>query len=85
MRRLPHVELAFAGDQSFSQQNLHAVLGALFNERGGLGHQNLADHLRIINENDIAPAQLVMRDGSEGLRQMFKQQDWVSRPKKAPE
>ena len=61
---LPPVKFALAGDQSLSQQDFHAVLGALFDERRGLRDKDFADQFGIVDEHNIAAAQLVMGHGS---------------------
>jgi len=82
---LAHVEAALAGDEAFAQQDLHAALGALFDEGGGLGDQDLADQLWIIDENDVVGAELVMRNNTVLTDQVLKQQDRVPRAEKAAE
>ena len=87
-RRLRHLALlamlrAFGGDHAFAQQHLRAPHGAFFDEIVVLHHQHFADVVRMIQEDDVIPSDLVVRDVAVGVGQVLEQQDGIRGAKPA--
>ncbi len=74
---LAHVEGALAGDEPFAKQDLHAALGALLDHLLRMVDQDFANELRMIDEHDVLPAELVVRDAAVGGGEMLEEQDGV--------
>ena len=82
---LAHVELAFAGYQPFAEQDLHSLLRALFDEGRGLGDEDFADQIRIVDKDDVAAAEFVVRDVAVFAYKVLEQQDGIARFEEAVE
>src|ERR1700741_3248062 len=76
---LPHVEGAFAGDETFAEQNFHAPLGALLDNLLGVVDQHFADEVGVIDEDDVLPAQFIVRDAAVSGSEVFEEKDGVRR------
>ncbi len=74
---LAHVEGAFAGDEAFAEQDLHAPLRALLDHLLRMVDQNLADEVGVIDEDDVLPPKLVVCDAAVGGGEMLEEQDGV--------
>jgi len=72
---------ALAGDHARAQKHFCALHGALFYKVVVLHHENFADVVGMIQENDVMPANLVVRDVAIFLRQMLKQKNRIGRAK----
>ena len=80
---LAHVEGALAGDEAFAEQDLHAALGALLDHLLRMVDQDFADEVGMVDEDDVLPAQLVVRDAAVGGGEVFEEQDGVRRLEEA--
>jgi hypothetical protein len=72
---------AFAGDHARTQQHFRALHGALLDEVIVLHHKNFADVVGVVQEDDVIPADLVVRDVAIFPGQMLKQKNRIRRAK----
>ena len=79
--RLPlcTMHAAFAGDHSFTQQELRALYGPLLDEVVVLVDQDLADVIGIVEEDDILAANAVMRNIAIVVHESVKKRDRLDR------
>ena len=80
---LPLVHLAIARDETFTQENFHAALRALFDEVLRLVDQDFADELRFGGENNMCAPKPVVRGRTVSFGEVLKQRDGVPRLEKA--
>ncbi len=88
-RRLRHLPLramlsALAGDHAFAEQHLAAADRPLLHKVVVLHHQHFADVFGIVQEDNVIPPDLVVRDVAVFLNQMLKQENRVGGTKPAP-
>src|SRR5581483_2438693 len=65
---LPHVEVAFARQQTFTEEEFGALEGTAFHERALLRHQHVANQIGMIDEIEMLRAEGEMRDVAELAR-----------------
>ena len=75
---------SFAGDHSLAQQHLAAAHRPLLHKIVVLHHQHFADVVGVIQEDDMVPPDLVMRDVAVFLNEMLEQKNRIGRTKPAP-
>jgi hypothetical protein len=83
--RLRHLSLhamlrSFGGDHSFAEQHLRALDRAFLNEIFVLHYQHFADVVRMIQENNVVPADLIVSNIAVFFGKVLKQQDRVRGP-----
>src|SRR6266566_9477549 len=69
---LPAMEFALAGQQSFAEQTLGPLQRQAFHEILAVGHQNVFDKIRMIEEERFLRAQLEIRNVAVLLREVLK-------------
>ncbi len=72
------VGLAVGGDEALAEQDLHALLRAVLAEGRGLVDEHFADVGRIVEKNDVAEEDAVMRGPAEAA-QVLEQQNRIAR------
>jgi len=72
------VGFAVGGDEAFAEQDFHALLGAVFPERGGFIDEDLANVGGLVEQNNVVKEDFVV-GGAAVAAQVLKQQDGIAR------
>ena len=72
------VGLSVGGDEPFAEQDLHALLGAIFAEARRLVDEHFADVRGFVEQNDIVQQDAIMR-GAAVTAQVLKQPNRIAR------
>jgi hypothetical protein len=75
---LTHMDGVVGGDEAFAEKDLHAADGALFDEAGGLGDEDLADVFRVVDEDDGGAEESVVGDVAVGFEEVLEEEDRAS-------
>ena len=71
------VRLAIGGDKTFAEQDLHALLGAVFAERCGFVDEHFADVGRVVEQHYITKQDAVM-GGTAVAAQVLEEQNRIT-------
>ena len=59
------VGFAVGGDEAFAEQDLHALLGALFDEELRLVDEDFADVAGVVEQDDVLPEKAIVRGAAD--------------------
>ena len=72
---LTHVDGVVGGDESFTEEDLHAAYGALFDVAVGIVDEDALDVAGVVDEDDGGPHEAVLGDGAVGFEEVFEEED----------
>jgi len=76
---LADVDGIVGGDEAFAEEDLHAADGALLDEGGGLGDEDLANVVGVVDEDDRRAHEAVVGDVAIGAEEVFEEEDGAAK------
>lgn len=76
---LADVDGIVGGDEAFAEENLHAADGALLDEGGCLGDEDLANVIGFVDEEDGCTHEAVVGDGAVSAVEILEEPDGLTK------